>query len=155
MRGGVTSRLRAGARRVYASGGETEGKDGMGSNTAFWVVLIILAIVAAVVNFAIGASHRGEPLIFATRLAAGLVSVAAAAFIIFGKLANIMTGSLAWLDWKGRIIMAGIFVFAVLFIPSVVERNRAQTEPTIQQRAARPANATIRLRDGSADEWVN
>ena len=35
-------------------------------------------------------------------------------------------------------------------------RNLDQNEPTIQERAARPANATVRLRDGGgSDEWVN
>ncbi len=125
----------------------------MGPFTPFWIMIIALALIAAAVNFAIGASHRNEPLVFAVRLAAGLVSVAAVGFIIYGKLADLMP---VLLTWPERIIMAGVFVFAVLFIPSVVERNREQTtEPTIQQRAARPANATIRLRDSGADEWVN
>jgi hypothetical protein len=125
----------------------------MGSFTAFWMIIIALAIIAAAVNFAIGASHRGEPVIFAVRLAAGSISLVAVVVIIYGKLANLMP---VLLTWPERILMAGLFVFAVLFIPSVVERNRAQTvEPTIQERAARPANATIRLKESGADEWVN
>lgn len=124
----------------------------MGPFTPFWIMIIVLALIAAAVNFAIGSSHRDEPLVFAVRLAAGLLSIAAAAFIIIVKLADLMP---FLLTWQERIILAGVFVFAVLFIPSVVERNREQTEPTIQQRAARPANATVRLRDSGADEWVN
>lgn len=124
----------------------------MGSMTPFWIVIVVLAIIAALVNFIIGASHRAEPIVFAVRLAAGLLSLAAVAFIVVGKAASLMP---VILSWPVRIILAGLFVFAVLFIPSAVERNRDQTEPTIQQRAARPANATVRLREGGADEWVN
>src|SRR5579859_8043729 len=51
----------------------------MGSITSFWIVIIVLALIAAAVNFVIGASHRGEPIVFGVRLAAGVVSLAAAA----------------------------------------------------------------------------
>jgi fatty acid desaturase len=124
----------------------------MGSLTPFWIIIVVLAIIAALVNFAIGASRRAEPLVFAVRLAAGVASLAAAAFIVVGKVGSLIPFILTWPE---RIILAGVFVFAVLFIPSAVERNREQTEPTIQQRAARPANATVRLREGGSDEWVN
>ncbi len=125
----------------------------MGTFTPFWIGVIALTIIVAAVNFAIGASRRGNPVIFGVRLAAGVASLAAAAFIILGKLANIMP---VLLSWPARITIAGVFVFAVLFIPSVIERNREpSTEPTIQERAARPANATIRLREGGSDSWVN
>ncbi|HEU0026043.1 MAG TPA: hypothetical protein VFQ25_02925 [Ktedonobacterales bacterium] len=124
----------------------------MGTLTPFWIGIIILALIAAAFNFVIGASHRGELVIFGVRLAAGIASLAAVVFIIAVKVADLMP---VILDWPVRIILAGVFVFAVLFVPSVVERNRNQTEPTIQQRAARPANATIRLRDAGSDEWVN
>jgi hypothetical protein len=45
----------------------------------------------------------------------------------------------------------------VLLLPSYVGRDEAPGSPrvTLQQRAARPANATIRLRDAKTDEWVN
>ncbi len=125
----------------------------MGTFTPFWIGVIALTIIVAAINFAIGASRRGNPVIFGVRLAAGVASLAAAAFIIFGKLADIMP---VLLSWPERVTIAGVFVFAVLFIPSVIERNREpSTEPTIQQRAARPANATVRLREGGSDEWVN
>lgn len=124
----------------------------MGPFTPFWIVIIALAIIVAVVNFAIGAAHRSEPVVLAVRLAAGVASLAAAGFIIFGKIANIMP---VLLDWPERVTLSGVFIFAVLFIPSVIERNRDQTEPSIQQRAARPTNATIRLRDSGSDEWMN
>ncbi len=124
----------------------------MGPFTPFWIIVIALVIIVAVINFAIGASHRGEPVVLGVRIAAGVASLAAAGFIIFGKLANIMP---VLLNWQERITLSGVFVFAVLFIPSVIERNRSKTEPTIQQRAARPANATVRLRDSGADEWMN
>lgn len=128
----------------------------MGVFTPFWITVIALALVAGAVNFGIGASHRAEPLVLAVRVAAGLASVAAAAFIIVGKLADIMP---VVLNWPERITMAGVFVFAVLFVPSIIERNREQTvEPTLMeraQRAARPANATIRLREHTDSEWIN
>ncbi|HEX9036516.1 MAG TPA: hypothetical protein VF808_05945 [Ktedonobacterales bacterium] len=125
----------------------------MGVFTPFWILIIALALIAAAVNFAIGASRRAEPVVFGVRMAAGLASVAAAAFIILAKLANIMP---VLLHWPERLTMAGVFIFAVLFVPSIVERNREQTAaPTIQERAARPANATIRLRDASDSEWIN
>jgi len=125
----------------------------MGSFTPFWIIIIVLALIAAAVNFALSVSRRGNSLVFATRIAAGLASVAAAAFIIIGKLTDVMP---VLLQWSDRLILAGLFVFAVLFVPSIVERRREQTtEPTIQQRAARPANATIRLRESGSDEWVN
>ncbi len=125
----------------------------MGSITPFWIVIIVLALIAAAVNFVIGAAHRSELVVFGVRLAAGIVSLAAAAFIIAGKAASLVP---VILTWPEKVILAGVFVFAVLFVPSVVERNLDQNEPTIQQRAARPANATVRLRDGGGnDEWVN
>jgi hypothetical protein len=127
----------------------------MGSLTWFWIVVIILALGAAAINFAIGSNHRDDRLVLAVRVAAGLASVAAAVFIVLGKVLDVMPTILTWPE---RILISGIFVFAVLFVPSAVERNREQTpEPTIRQRAARPTNATIRLRETSAgaDEWVN
>jgi hypothetical protein len=128
----------------------------MGVFTPFWIIVIALALAAAAVNFAIGVSHRAEALVFAVRMAAGLASVGAAAFIIIAKLTDIMPVILLWPE---RLTIAGLFVFAVLFVPSIIERNREQTvEPTLMQRAqrvARPANATIRLRDSSDSEWIN
>jgi hypothetical protein len=128
----------------------------MGVFTPFWITVIALALVAGAVNFAIAATHRGEPVVFAVRLAAGLASVGGAIFIVIGKLADIMP---VVLHWPERLTIGGVFVFAVLFIPSIIERNREQTvEPTLMQRAqraARPANATIRLRESSDSEWIN
>lgn len=126
----------------------------MGSFTPFWIAVIIIALAVGVINFAIGATRRGDMVALAVRMAAGLASILAAGFIIYGKLADIMPTRLSWPE---KIVMAGLFVFAVLFIPSVIERNRAQetTEPTLQQRAARPVNATIRLREASDSEWIN
>jgi hypothetical protein len=128
----------------------------MGVFTPFWITVIALALVAGAVNFAIGASHRAEPVVFAVRIAAGLASVAGAAFIIIGKLVDIMP---VVLHWPERITIGGVFVFAVLFVPSIIERNREQTvEPTLMERAqrvARPANATVRLRERSDSEWIN
>lgn len=128
----------------------------MGVFTPFWITVIALALIAGVVNFVISASHRAEPVVFAVRVAAGLASVGAAAFIIIGKLADIMP---VVLHWPERVTIAGVFVFAVFFVPSIIERNREQTvEPTLMERAqrvARPANATVRLREHSDSEWIN
>jgi hypothetical protein len=116
-------------------------------------LVIVLALAAAAINFAIGANHRDDRLVLAVRVAAGLTSVAAAVFIVIGKLADVMP---VIIPWPVKLAVGGVFIFGVLFIPSVIERNREQTPaPTIQQRAARPVNATIRLRDTGADEWVN
>lgn len=120
--------------------------------TTFWVFIIALGIIAALVNFAIAATHRGEPMVVAVRVLAGLASLAAAVIIVVGKEANLV-GML--LPWSYKIIGAGVFVFAVLFLPSIIGKRSATPDVTLQQRAARPTNATVRLREPGADPWVN
>jgi len=120
--------------------------------TPFWIVIIALGVLAAIVNFAIAASHRGEPMVIAVRTLAGLASLVASVGIVVGKEANLV-GTI--LPWSYKLIGAGVFVFAVLFLPSILSKRSAAPEVTIQQRAARPANATVRLREQGADEWVN
>lgn len=120
--------------------------------TLFWIVIIALGVVAALVNFAIAAIHRDEPMVVAVRVLAGLASLAAAAVIIVGKEANLV-GTI--LPWSYKLIGAGVFVFAVLFLPSIVGKRSAAPDVTLQQRAARPTNATVRLREQGADPWVN
>jgi hypothetical protein len=52
-------------------------------------------------------------------------------------------------------IASGIFIGATLMLPSYIEQSSGQEQgPSLQQRAARPVNATIRLQKNS-DEWVN
>lgn len=120
--------------------------------TTFWIVIIILGVLAAVVNFAIAASRRNEPMVAAVRALAGLVSLVASVGIVVGKEANLVS---VILPWPLKVIAAGVFVFAVLFLPSTIGKASETAEVTIQQRAARPTNATVRLREQGADEWVN
>lgn len=120
--------------------------------TTFWVVIIALAVIAAIVNFAIAVSRRGEPMVVAIRALAGLVSLVAAVGIVVGKEADLVP---VLLPASYKLIGAGIFVFAVLFLPSIIGKNSAAPDVTLQERAARPANATVRLREQGADEWVN
>lgn len=120
--------------------------------TPFWIVIIALGVLAAIVNFAIAASHRGEPMILAVRALAGVASLVASVGIVVGKEANLVP---VILPWPLKVIAAGVFVFAVLFIPSTVGKSSQAPEVTLQQRAGRPTNATVRLREQGADEWVN
>jgi len=120
--------------------------------TPFWITIIVLGVLAAIVNFAIAAIRRDEPMVLAVRSLAGLVSLIASVGIVVGKEANLVP---VLLDWPVKLIAAGVFVFAVLFLPSIVGKSNDTAEVTLQQRAARPANATVRLREQGADEWVN
>ncbi|HZC05825.1 MAG TPA: hypothetical protein VE338_09300 [Ktedonobacterales bacterium] len=120
--------------------------------TPFWIVIIALGVLAAIVNFAIAAARRGAPMVVAVRVLAGLVSLAASAGIVVGKEASLVP---VILPWPLKLISAGVFVFAVMFVPSVIGKNSAESEVTLQQRAARPVNATVRLREQGADPWVN
>lgn len=122
--------------------------------TAIWYIIVAMCVIAAIINFSIaGARRKKQPMVALVRVLAGLVSLAAVAGIIIGK-------SLAiphpFLDWRNVLLGFGIFVFAVLLLPTYADRG-AKDAPkmTMQQRAARPANATIRLRDAGSDEWVN
>jgi hypothetical protein len=120
--------------------------------TPFWITIIALGILAALVNFAIAATRRGEPMVVAVRVLAGLASLAAAVGIVVGKEANLV-GMI--LPWSYKLIGAGVFVFAVLFLPSIIGKRFAAPEVSLQERAARPINATVRLREQGADPWVN
>jgi peptidoglycan/LPS O-acetylase OafA/YrhL len=123
--------------------------------TAFWYVILALGFIAAIVNFAIAGTRRKEPVIAIVRAVAGLISLGAVAGIIIGKALSLPH---PYLQAQYVFIAFGVFIFAVLVLPSWADRSRS-SEPrvTMQQRAARPANATIRLRDAGkpTDEWVN
>lgn len=120
---------------------------------AVWSIIVAMCIIAAIINFSIAAARRKQPMVALVRGLAGLVSLAAVAGIIVGKSLNIPH---PYLDWRNVLLGFGIFVFAVLLLPTYADRS-AKDAPkvTMQQRAARPANATIRLRDAGTDEWVN
>lgn len=123
--------------------------------TTFWIVIIVVAIIVSTINFAIAAARRKTPMVALVRGVAGLLSLLLAIGIIVGKAIVIQH---PYFGWQDVFIGFGVFVFAVLWLPTYVERSQnASPKVTIQERAARPANATIRLRDvkSSADEWVN
>jgi len=121
--------------------------------TAVWYIIVAICALAAIINFTIAGARRKQPLVALVRVLAGLVSLAAVAGIIIGKSLNIPH---PFLDARNVFIGFGVFVFAVLLLPSYADRS-AKDAPkvTMQQRAARPANATVRLRDAGTDEWVN
>ena len=123
--------------------------------TTFWIVIIVVAIVVATINFAVAAARRQQRMVALVRGAAGLLSLLLAVGIVVGKAIDIPH---PLFTWQNVFIGFGVFVFAVLWLPTYVERSRGiEPKVTIQQRAARPANATVRLRDikPSTDEWVN
>jgi hypothetical protein len=120
---------------------------------AFWFVIVTLGCLAAVINFSIAFSRRREPMVALVRALAGLVSLAVSIGIILGKAFRL---SHPYLQWQEVVIGFGVFIFAVLLLPSYVGRDSEGTpKVTLQQRAARPANATVRLRNAQTDEWVN
>jgi protein-S-isoprenylcysteine O-methyltransferase Ste14 len=122
--------------------------------TPLWYFVVAIGCLAAIINFGIAASRRNQPMVAVVRVLAGLVSLAVSAGIIIGKAFRLQHPTL---QWQEVIIGFGVFIFAVLLLPSYVGRDEASGSPrvTLQQRAARPANATIRLRDAKTDEWVN
>jgi hypothetical protein len=120
----------------------------------FWYIIVALGCIAAVINFSIAASRRNQPVVAAVRVLAGLVSLAVSIGIIVGKAFRLAH---PYLQWQEVVIGFGVFIFAVLLLPSYVGKDAGEVgnKMTLQQRAARPANATIRLRDRTSDEWVN
>jgi hypothetical protein len=125
----------------------------------FWIIITTLAVLAAIFNFGVAVSRRQFLLVALVRAAAGLASFALAGGIIFGKALGLhLFQSLNLLDlqWSTVFIATGVFVFIVLWVPAYVERSsRAPAGPSIQERAARPAKATVRLQRGGPDEWMN
>jgi hypothetical protein len=122
--------------------------------TLFWYIIVALGCIAAVINFSIAASRRKQPVVAGVRVLAGLVSLAVSIGIVVGKAFRLEHPVL---QWQEVIIGFGVFIFAVLLLPSYVGKEESEmgNKATLQQRAARPANATIRLRDAKSDEWVN
>jgi len=122
----------------------------------FWPLITSLALIAALINFALAWSRRKAPTVMLVRIIAGLASLALGVAIILGK-------NLGWqkpfpLEWQYVFAATGAFVFVALWLPSYVDRNspREEGHQSIQERAARPANATIRLTNSpSSDELVN
>jgi len=124
----------------------------------FWPMITTLAFLAAVINFAIAIARRKYPLVALVRALAGGASLALAVLIVVGKALQIkeLISPGLQLEWQTVIIATGVFIFAVLWLPSYVERvSRAPARTSIQERAARPAKATVRLQRTGTDEWVN
>jgi cytochrome c biogenesis protein CcdA len=122
--------------------------------TPFWYFIVAVGCLAAIINFGIAASRRNQPVVAIVRVLAGLVSLAVSVGIILGKTFRLTHPSL---QWQEVVIGFGVFIFAVLLLPSYIGKDAAEGSPrvTLQERAARPANATVRLRDSATDEWVN
>lgn len=129
--------------------------------TPFWYVIIAVGIIAGIINLGIAYARRKTPMLALIRLGAAIVSFVPVVGIIVGKSIAI---NHPFLEKEYVIIGAGVFIFFVLFLPSTFERNAtpapaAGQKPrmTMAQRAARPVNATVRLRDArsGSDEWVN
>jgi len=121
--------------------------------TSVWYVITALGVLAAIINFTIGGIRRKEPYVVLARAGAGLVSLLAAVGIVVGKEVVHYHPGFQW-QWQTAIIATGVFVFIVLFLPSLVGRDE-KAQKSLQARAARPANATVRLGERGADEWVN
>jgi peptidoglycan/LPS O-acetylase OafA/YrhL len=123
--------------------------------TAFWYVISGLGILAAIINFSLAFVRRKQPMVALARTVAGIVALALPVVILYGKLVSHMHPPFP-LDWQTVFIATGAFVFAVLLLPSYVDKTE---KVTLQERAehmVRPANATIRLeKPGVGDEWVN
>lgn len=121
--------------------------------TPVWYIVIALGVLAALINFSIAVARRARPMVMAVRGVAGVLSLGVAIGVVLGKAERIAH---PYLDVQYVFIGLGVFVFAVLLLPSYVDRGSKETpKVSMQQRAARPANATVRLRDAGADEWVN
>lgn len=123
----------------------------------WWYIIIAFGLLAVVINGVLAVSRRGQPMVALVRGAAGFVSLIAVTGVIVVKAGRIHAHPK--FQPSEIFIAAGVFIFAVLFLPTYFERTfqgeAAQTKPTIQERAARPVNATVRLREKGSDEWVN
>jgi hypothetical protein len=122
--------------------------------TAFWYVISGLGILAAIINFSLAVLRRNKPMVALVRAIAGGVALALPVVILIGKLVT-HTHPPFELDATTVFIATGAFVFAVLLLPSYVDKSE---KPTLQERAehaVRPAKATIRLEKPIGDEWVN
>ena len=130
--------------------------------TAFWYLITALGLIAATINFVLAGLRRQQIMVALVRGAAGVVSLALSIGIVFGKMEHIRPPFP--LEWQTVFIATGVFVFAVLFLPSYLDKGldkgaseSDEQKMTLQQRAARPAKATIRLQNtgSGSDEWVN
>jgi hypothetical protein len=126
----------------------------VGDSNTVWYLIAALCAVAAVINFALAASRRKQPLVALVRALAGLLPLGAAAGIVLGKALRISHPAFTR---ETAFIAFGVFIAVIFFLPSYIEKSLGEApKVTLQQRAARPINATVRLRDAkSSDEWMN
>jgi hypothetical protein len=122
--------------------------------TPFWYAIVALCVLAAAINFILAYARRKHPMVALVRGAAGAVSLVPAIGIILGKAIEIAH---PYISRENVFIGVGVFIAIVFLLPSYIEKNAGEApKVTLQQRAARPVNATIRLRDAkSSDEWMN
>jgi hypothetical protein len=122
--------------------------------TPFWYAIVALCALAAAINFILAATRRKHPMVALVRATAGVVSLVPAVGIVLGKALQIPH---LYLTQQNVFIGLGVFIAIVFLLPSYIEKNAGEApKVTLQQRAARPVNATIRLRDAkSSDEWMN
>lgn len=123
--------------------------------TAFWYIISGLGILAAIINFSLAVARRQQTMVALARAVAGIVALALPVVILYGKLVSHMHPPFP-LDWQTVFIATGAFVFAVLLLPSYVDKGEKATLQERAERAVRPTKATIRLeKPGIGDEWVN
>jgi hypothetical protein len=121
--------------------------------TPFWYAIVTLCVIAAIVNFIFAYARRKRPMMALVRGGAAAVSLVLAVGIILGKAISI---DHPYLDAQYVFIAVGIFIAVVFLLPSYIEKvNGEGPKVSMQQRAARPVKATVRLRDVQSDEWVN
>lgn len=125
--------------------------------STFWMVITVLGLVATVFNMSLAVARRATPQVALVRGLAGMVSLCLSLGIVLGKL--VFEVHDPFLVTQQDVFAAtGVVIFALLFLPSLVEQNNREDEGkkvTMQERAMRPANATIRLEKRGGDEWVN
>jgi hypothetical protein len=124
----------------------------------FYYIIAAVGVLAAVINFALGWAHRAKPMHAIIRVGAGIVSlVPPVGFVVTKLILNVhLPQGLNGPNLPQYLfITAGLFVGATLMLPAYLERSgEPEAGPTLQERAARPANATIRLQKNT-DEWIN
>ena len=123
--------------------------------TAFWYVISGIGILAAIINFSLAVARRKQPMVALARAIAGAVALALPVVILYGKLVSHLHPPFP-LDWPTVFIATGAFVFAVLLLPSYVDKSEKVTLQERAERVVRPTNATVRLEKRAVgDEWMN
>lgn len=123
--------------------------------TAFWYVISGIGILAAIINFSLAVARRKQPMVALARSIAGVVALALPVVILYGKLVSHLHPPFP-LDWPTVFIATGAFVFAVLLLPSYVDKSEKVSLQERAERVVRPTNATVRLEKRAVgDEWMN